>query len=157
MQTRCSTCSVILNAIATQYTCSLGGVYHPHRLVQRSHHCSCMRIPVHAPWLPGYISVTQTILIIQTMAELFQDRSHILVLLNMKDLKGWVEAAKEFHHCWLLFSQSRNRLWHLSRVSGRCLVTLEQPHQNTELEPISRKGKDCQALLRMQLRKMLWP
>ena len=30
MQIRCCTCSVILNAMATQYTCSLSGVYHLH-------------------------------------------------------------------------------------------------------------------------------
>ena len=34
MQSCCSTCSVILDATATQYTCSLNGVYHPHRLIQ---------------------------------------------------------------------------------------------------------------------------
>ena len=33
MQIRWSTCSVILNAVATQYTCSLNGPYHPHWLV----------------------------------------------------------------------------------------------------------------------------
>ena len=32
--------SVMLNAIAMQYTCSLNSVYHPHWLVQWSHHCS---------------------------------------------------------------------------------------------------------------------
>ena len=34
MQTHCSTHSVILNTMATQYTCSLNGVYHPHWIVQ---------------------------------------------------------------------------------------------------------------------------
>ena len=36
-------------------------------------HCSCMRIPVHSPWLPGCIYVTQTILIILTLPGLFPD------------------------------------------------------------------------------------
>ena len=36
----CSSCSVILNAMATQYTCSLSGIYHPDWLVQWSHLCS---------------------------------------------------------------------------------------------------------------------
>ena len=71
MQTHCSTRSVILNATATQYTCSLNSIYHPHWLVQWSHHCSHMRIPVHSPWLPGYIDVVQIILIILTMADFF--------------------------------------------------------------------------------------
>ena len=30
MQMHCSTRSVILNVMATQYTCSLNGIYHPH-------------------------------------------------------------------------------------------------------------------------------
>ena len=66
MQICCSTRSVILNVMATQYTCSLSGIYHPHWLVQWSCHCSHMCIPVHSPWLPGYINVTQTVLVILT-------------------------------------------------------------------------------------------
>ena len=50
--------SVILNVMATQYTCSLSSIYHPHCLVQWSRQCSRMRIPVHSPWLPGYICLT---------------------------------------------------------------------------------------------------
>ena len=34
MQTRCSTSLVILNVMATQYTCSLNSIYSPHWLVQ---------------------------------------------------------------------------------------------------------------------------
>ena len=74
MQIHCSTCSVILNVMATEYTCSLNGVYHPHWLVQWSCHCSHMHIPVHPPWLPGYIDVMQTILIMLTTAGLFSNR-----------------------------------------------------------------------------------
>ena len=74
MQIHCSTCSVILIVTATQYTCSLSGIYHPHWLVQWSCHCSHVCIPVHSPWLPGYISVAQTILVILTMAGLFLGR-----------------------------------------------------------------------------------
>ena len=33
-----------------------------------------MRIPVHSPWLPGYIDVAQTVLVILTMGGLFPDR-----------------------------------------------------------------------------------
>ena len=80
MQISCSTCSVILNVVATQYTCSLNSVHCPHWLVQWSHHCSHMHIPVHSPWLPGYIDVTQTVLIISTMAGLFLDRPYVLPL-----------------------------------------------------------------------------
>ena len=73
MQMHCSTCSVILNAMATQYRCSLNEVYCPHWLVQCSHHCALMHFPVYSPWLPGYINIMQTILIILTMAVLFLD------------------------------------------------------------------------------------
>ena len=54
--------------------CSLNGVYRPHWLVQWSHDCSCMCIPVQSPWLPGYTDVVQAILVILTTAGLFQDR-----------------------------------------------------------------------------------
>ena len=68
---------LILNVTTTQYTCSLNGVYHPHWLVQWRCHCSHMCIPVHSPWLPSYINVMQTILVILTMTGLFLDRSCI--------------------------------------------------------------------------------
>ena len=74
MQMHCSTCSVILNK--DSHPCSLNGISSPHWLVQWSRHCSHMRIPVHFPWLPGYIDVAQTVLIILTMAGLFLDRPH---------------------------------------------------------------------------------
>ena len=74
MQIRCSTCSVILNAMDTQYTCSLNSVYCPQWPAQWSCHCSRMLIPVHSPWLPGSINVVQTILIMLIMAGLFPDR-----------------------------------------------------------------------------------
>ena len=69
--------SLILKTMATQYTCSLKSVYHPHWLVQWSPHCSCLCIPVHSPWLPGYIHVVQTILVILTMDGHFLGRPYI--------------------------------------------------------------------------------
>ena len=86
--------SVILNAIATQYTCSVSGIYHPHWLVQLSQHCSHMRIPVHSPWLPGYIEV-QTVLIILTMAGVFPDRPRLHSSTN------WLGKLSFFH--WIAF------------------------------------------------------
>ena len=77
LQIHCSTHSVILNAMATQYTCSLNDAYCPHWLVQWSGHCSHMSISVHSPWLPGYIDVAQTVLIILTMVGLFPGRPHM--------------------------------------------------------------------------------
>ena len=40
VQICCSTCSVLLNVMATQHTCLLNLMYHPRWLVQRSCHCS---------------------------------------------------------------------------------------------------------------------
>ena len=80
MQICCSSCLVILNVMSTQYTCSLNDIYCPHWLVQWSCHCSRMCILVHSPWLPGYIDVTQTILIILTMVGLFPDRPCVIGL-----------------------------------------------------------------------------
>ena len=65
--------------MATQYTRSLNGIYCPHWQLQWSCHCSHACIPVHSPWLPGYIDVMQTILIILTMTGLFPDTPHIYV------------------------------------------------------------------------------
>ena len=86
LQIHCSTHSVILDAVATQYTCSLNCVYCPHWLIQWSHHCSCVHIPVHSPWLPGYTEVTQTILIILpvTMARVFSDRPYVSIPIKRK-------------------------------------------------------------------------
>ena len=69
----CCAHSVILNAMATQYTCSLNSIYRPHWLVQWSQHCSCTHIPDHSPWLPGYI-----VFIILTMASLFSQTGLII-------------------------------------------------------------------------------
>ena len=70
--------SVILNVTATQYTCSLYSIYCPHWLVLWSCHCSCMRIPLHFPWLLGYVKAVQTILVILTIGGLFTDRPHYI-------------------------------------------------------------------------------
>ena len=67
MQIRCSTRPVILNTMATQYTCSLNGVRGSQWLVQWRCHCSHMLILIYFPWL-------ETVLIILSMAGLFPDR-----------------------------------------------------------------------------------
>ena len=61
----------------TQYTCSPNSVYHPHWLVQWSHHCSLICIPVHSPWLSVYIDVVQSILVILTISGLFPHKPRI--------------------------------------------------------------------------------
>ena len=61
------------DATATQYKHSFNSIYHPHWLIQWRRHCSHIRIPVLSAWLPGYTDVTQTVLVILTMAGLFLD------------------------------------------------------------------------------------
>ena len=101
IQICCSAGSVILNVMATQHTCSLNGVYHPHWLVQWSCRCSLVLIPVHSPWLPGYINVVQTILVILTMAGLFLDRPHIPLLhtnVTVVSLHLWYDFTNVHPH-----------------------------------------------------------
>ena len=114
MQIHQSTCSVTLNVMATEYTCSLKDIYHPQWLVQWSLHCSHMCIPVHSPWLPGHIDVVQTVLIILTMAGLFLDRPHIFTwklthnylvvdnyILFYLSFNKWKESADANRSCGL--------------------------------------------------------
>ena len=51
IQICCFTCSFILNEMATQCTCLLNSIYHPHWLVQCSCHCS------HAHSSPLFLAV----------------------------------------------------------------------------------------------------
>ena len=95
MQIHCSTRSVILNGTVTQYTCSLNSISCPHWLVRWSHHYSCMHIPVHSAWLPGYINVRQTVvLVILTMAGSFVDRPFIWSLLVHPGLDDWENCVR---------------------------------------------------------------
>ena len=96
MQTRSSICSIILNDLVTQYTCSLNGISHPHWLLPWSHHCSHMCIPVHSPWRPAYIYVVQTSLVILTMAGHFPDRPHIYTYKGVKSNSAIKLYIKKF-------------------------------------------------------------
>ena len=57
MQIHYPTCSVILNA--TPHSTHAHSMASTAPTEDWSHHCSHMRIPVHSPWLPGYIDVVQ--------------------------------------------------------------------------------------------------
>ena len=58
IQIHCSTHSVFLNLMSTQYTYSLNDIYLLHWLVPWSRHYSQMHILIFSSWLPGYINVT---------------------------------------------------------------------------------------------------
>ena len=97
MQIHSSTHSVILNVIATQYTCSLNGVYCPHWLVQWSRYCSYMCIPFNCPWLLGYNNdIAQTILIVLTMAGLFLDRPCISNHIHSDRIKEYLKIIVSY-------------------------------------------------------------
>ena len=58
-----------------------------------------LHIPVHSPWLPGYIDVAQTILLILTMAGIFLDRPckcsrSFFICLILKVLNKEIECTK---------------------------------------------------------------
>ena len=122
MQICCSARSVILNVMATQYTCSLNGIYCPHWLAQWSCQCSHMCIPVHSPWLPGYMDVTQTILIILIMAGLFPDRPRIF------DFSQVLLFVLENLALLLLFFRGVYSSW------GKNLIQINTCHNNWSLK-----------------------
>ena len=99
MEILCSTHSVILNVMATEYTYSLTGVYCYHWLVQWRHHCSWVRIPVQSPWLLGYITVVQTVLVILTMARLSPDSPNTIDHVNIS--KYTLTAKESFKNTYL--------------------------------------------------------
>ena len=76
-------CLVLLNVTTIHYACSFNGICCLYWLAQWSRHCSCMHIPVHPPWLPGYMDVMQILLVILTMAALFPDRPCIINRYNI--------------------------------------------------------------------------
>ena len=105
--------SVILNGTATQYTSSLNDIYHPHWLGQWSHHCLHRCIPVNSPWLPGYIDIIQTVLIILTMPELFWDIPHLYIYIYIYKIKLNQESGISFSIylllLWLIGGNKTNK------------------------------------------------
>ena len=81
-----------LSVMPTQYACSLSGIYCPH-LVRWGCHCSHMCIPVHSPWLPGYIDVQTVLVIINdgwTFSRQTSYKAGITISFSqMKDLDVW--------------------------------------------------------------------
>ena len=88
MHISCSTHSVILNVTATRYTCSLNSMYHSCWRIPCSHHCSCMHVPGHSPWLASYIDVTQTTLLMLKMAGHLPDRPCINLSIKSRRKKA---------------------------------------------------------------------
>ena len=70
---------------ATQKICPLNSIYRPQWLVHWSHLCSHMNISLHLLWLPGYMDVMQTVLIIFAMAGFVRTDLDVCV-----EFKNWV-------------------------------------------------------------------
>ena len=94
MQIYCSTCSFWMQW--THSTWSLNSTYYPHWLVQWSHHCSGMCIPVHCPWLPSYINVVQTVLVMLTIVGIFLDRPHLYGLYGVYSGSSKINSSLMF-------------------------------------------------------------
>ena len=113
MRICCSTCSVILNVTATQYTCSFNSVYCPHWLVQWNHHCPLMSIPVHSPWLPGYVNVVLTVLFILTITGIFVDKPHFIISVLFSYRRGSIShIVFVVHFLTCLYSVNQSILFH---------------------------------------------
>ena len=77
-------------------------------LVQWSHHCSGMCIPVHSPWLPGYIDVEQTVLFILTMAGLFLDRPWYTLSFSQRNKGNIFPCSSTIWKCYFKKSGGEN-------------------------------------------------
>ena len=150
MQIHC--CTFILNVTATQYTCSLKGVYRPHWWVQRSHPCSQMRVPVHSPWLPLYINVSQPSFFTVPMAGLFLDRpcyiwiqfcvkSEHLFAETLQMIQeaaamgnwGWAASSLTMHHQPMHHVSCRVFWWNIKSPRGLSPSTAQIWHPATSV------------------------
>ena len=92
----------ILNVTVTQYTCSLNSVYCPHWLVQWSRQCSHVHIPVHSPWLPGYIDATQTTVVILTVVA-FSRQTSLYVFIHLSKPIEWTTRVSHINYeLWVI-------------------------------------------------------
>ena len=51
--------------------------------------------PVHSPWLPGYIDVAQTVLVILTMAGLFSGQTSYIIYYALSIYLSIIYVSKE--------------------------------------------------------------
>ena len=132
MQVHCFMCPVILNVMATHYTYSLCRVHHPPpprppltRTVKLSLSGTCS--PAHCPWLPGYINVRQTILIILTVAGIFQDKPHIFFSIRVWDSSDTFPEVELLGHKAVLFLIFWGNSILLSKVAAPICIPTKVP------------------------------
>ena len=110
----CFTRSVILNVMATQYTCSLDGIYHLHQRVQWSRHCSHMCLLVHCFWLPGCVNVCKLLWLCYQWLDFFQTelvclpRFYYPFVMDVKPVAVswllWTRECRDLLEIWFQFS-----------------------------------------------------
>ena len=90
---------LILNVMATQYTCSLNSIYRPHWLVQWSRHCSPMCIPVHSPWCQVTLTLHKPFSLYKQRLDFFLEWPHkcmyIYVCMYVCTHCSWQEINSE--------------------------------------------------------------
>ena len=123
MQIHCSTHSVILNVMATQYTCSLTlRCLLPPLISAVKSSLFTHAHPVQSPWLPGYIDVTWTILVTLTMAGLFPDRFHTRIYFSL-----CLSLSLSLSLCLLETGDLQSASWRSIRAGGVIPILLQRP------------------------------
>ena len=107
-----------------------------HWLVEWNHHCSYMCFLVHSLWLPDYIDVTQTVLVILTMAGLFLDRprtsreqTKTLICFGHCCIPKASVAGTEYSlttYCWVSEWINKLLMWYMGRQRLRAMRWLLQ-------------------------------
>ena len=89
-----------------------------------------MHTPVHSPWLPGYINVTQTVLGVLTMVGLFPDKLNISIFVSLQIgtlQEPYLEFVNEVKKSPFPHSASTSEEWNLYHKG--CTV-LKRPQQS---------------------------
>ena len=95
-----------------------------------------MHIPVHAPWLPGYIDVTQTVVVIRTMLGFFwTDLVCVGVCMSACRMCECVTVCGSVYECLWLCVYECVRVWVHSEGAAALLWQPVEEHRELRLTP----------------------